>query len=150
MAISQRCVIATCFSVSYIAGVTFACLTAHAQPSPKKEKKLTVVRCMPGWVWRPEREMNGWELGGRLDLLPENEDDGQDIEPAAFWYTRCEANRRCHLRLVGEMEQITFHCSFVTEEQKEARYHTPEEGRQKLVLIERLEAKFRVENKFTS
>ena len=31
-------------------------------------------------VWDPEKEMNDWELGGRLDLLPEKEDDGQDIE----------------------------------------------------------------------
>ena len=27
------------------------------------------------WVWEPEREMKGWELEGRLDLLLENEDD---------------------------------------------------------------------------
>ena len=33
------------------------------------------------WVWDPEIEMKGWVLGGRRDLLPENEDDGQDIEP---------------------------------------------------------------------
>ena len=27
------------------------------------------------WVWDPEREMKGWEVGGRLYLLPENEND---------------------------------------------------------------------------
>ena len=26
-----------------------------------------------------EREVQGWDTGGRPDLLPENEDDGQDI-----------------------------------------------------------------------
>ena len=31
-------------------------------------------------VWRSELEMNGWDLGGRPDTLPENEDDEQDIE----------------------------------------------------------------------
>ena len=33
---------------------------------------------------RPEREMDGWELGGRPNPLPENENDGQDIESEAF------------------------------------------------------------------
>ena len=32
-------------------------------------------------VWPPEMEMNGWELGGRPDLLLEHGNDGQDIEP---------------------------------------------------------------------
>ena len=27
------------------------------------------------WVWDQKREMKGWELKGRLDLLVENEDD---------------------------------------------------------------------------
>ena len=36
---------------------------------------------MHGWVRRLEQEMNGWELGGRPDFLPENDDEGQDIEP---------------------------------------------------------------------
>ena len=31
----------------------------------------------------PARETKGWELG-RPDPLPENEDDGQDIEPEVF------------------------------------------------------------------
>ena len=34
---------------------------------------------MPESAWPPEREMTGWRLGGTLVLLPENEDDGQDI-----------------------------------------------------------------------
>ena len=33
---------------------------------------------MTEWVWAPGRETNGWELGGRPDLLPENDDDEQD------------------------------------------------------------------------
>ena len=40
----------------------------------------------------------GWELGGRLDVLPENEDDGKDIEPEAFSTTRRKRNRHDHLR----------------------------------------------------
>ena len=36
-----------------------------------------LVSCMRGWVWRPELEMHGWDLGGRLDLSQENEDVGQ-------------------------------------------------------------------------
>ena len=47
-------------------------------------KQLVMVHCMPGWVWRLDRGMMGWELGGRPDLLLENEDDGQDVEPEAF------------------------------------------------------------------
>ena len=39
---------------------------------------------MTEWVWAPEKETKGWELGGRSDQLPENEDNGQDIEPDAF------------------------------------------------------------------
>ena len=39
---------------------------------------------MPEWVWAPEREMTGWELGGRQELLPENEHDGRDVEPDYF------------------------------------------------------------------
>ena len=34
--------------------------------------------------WRPELEMKGWELGGRPDFLPDNEDDRQGIEPENF------------------------------------------------------------------
>ena len=36
---------------------------------------------MPEWVWAPERELKGWDVGGTPDLLPESEDDGQDIQP---------------------------------------------------------------------
>ena len=39
-------------------------------------------------VWDPEKEMNDWELEGRLYLLSENEDDGQDIESGVLRDTR--------------------------------------------------------------
>ena len=34
-----------------------------------------MVHCMPGWVWWRERDMQVWDLGGRPDLLLENEGD---------------------------------------------------------------------------
>ena len=37
-----------------------------------------VLEGMTEWVWNPQREMKGWELGGRPDLVPENEDDKLD------------------------------------------------------------------------
>ena len=30
---------------------------------------------MQVWTWRPERDMKGWNLGGRPDRLSENESD---------------------------------------------------------------------------
>ena len=33
---------------------------------------------MTEWVWNRENEMKGWELGGRPNLLPENEDHELD------------------------------------------------------------------------
>ena len=37
-----------------------------------------VLEGMPESIWNPEREMIGWELGPRPDLLPDNEDDEMD------------------------------------------------------------------------
>ena len=37
-----------------------------------------VLGGMTEWVWNREREMEGWELGGRPDVLPESEDDELD------------------------------------------------------------------------
>ena len=45
---------------------------------------LAMLEGVTEWVWDPEREVKDWELGGRPDLLLENEDDGQEIEPEAF------------------------------------------------------------------
>ena len=44
------------------------------------------------WVWAQQRETNGLELGGRFDLMPEDEDDEQDGDngPEDFGYT-CES-----------------------------------------------------------
>ena len=39
--------------------------------------------CMQGWV-RPEREMKGWDCGGRPDPLPDSEAVEKDTEPDAF------------------------------------------------------------------
>ena len=47
-------------------------------------QKLIMVQCITGWVLRLVMEMNGWDLEERPDLLPESEDDGQDIELGAF------------------------------------------------------------------
>ena len=47
-------------------------------------QRLTMMHCLQGCMWRPEREMKGWDLGGRPDLLPENEDDGRDTGPDEF------------------------------------------------------------------
>ena len=41
-----------------------------------KAQRLILMVCTDGWVRRPVREMQGGDLGGRPDLLPENEDDG--------------------------------------------------------------------------
>ena len=32
-----------------------------------------VLEGITEWVWDPARKMKGWELGGRPDLLPEND-----------------------------------------------------------------------------
>ena len=48
--------------------------------------------------------------------------------------------------------KIAFHVSFASKEKKEATYRTTKEesqGQQKLVMVEWLEAKLRVANKFT-
>ena len=45
---------------------------------------LAMLEGTTEWVWDPEKEVKDWEPGGRPDLLPENEDDGQEIEPEAF------------------------------------------------------------------
>ena len=45
-----------------------------------------------------KREMKGWALEGRLDLLLESEDDGQDIELDVFQDTRYNRIRRCYFR----------------------------------------------------
>ena len=45
---------------------------------------MQLLEGMTEWVLNPEKEMKGWELGGRPDPLLENEDDGQRIEPEVF------------------------------------------------------------------
>ena len=54
---------------------------AHAKVFLLESTKLIMVQCMAGWGVEAAREMHGWDLGGRPDLL---------------------RNRRCHLRSVGE------------------------------------------------
>ena len=39
-----------------------------------------VLKDLPEGTWNPQREMLGWELGERRDLLPENEDVDMDKE----------------------------------------------------------------------
>ena len=107
-----------------------------------------MVHCMSGWVWRPEREMMGWELGGRLDVLPENEDDGKDIEPEAFSTTHSTQKKQARpfeVSTMGRRSPSTSHS--LHWRKKEATYHTTldSHGQKKLVLVERLQAKFRQE-----
>ena len=50
-------------------------------------------------IWNPEREMIGWELGGRPDLLPDIDDDEMDTL-WDLWTTEISGEFRswpCHL-----------------------------------------------------
>ena len=47
-------------------------------------QRLGLMRCTDGWDRWSQREVTGWNLGGRPDVEPENEDDGRDIEPENF------------------------------------------------------------------
>ena len=79
---------------------------------------------MKFWVWSEELawEMVGWDLRGRLDLLPESEDDGQDIEPENF----CNARTRGVICLRKQDDEAVAFLVLVST--KKVKYHSPEEG----------------------
>ena len=43
-------------------------------------QKCLLERSVTNKVIVPERDMNDWELGGRPDLLPDDDDDEQDSD----------------------------------------------------------------------
>ena len=49
-----------------------------------RAQMFMLMICTDGWGRRPEMEMKAWDWRGTPDHLPENEDDGQDIEPEDF------------------------------------------------------------------
>ena len=54
------------------------CLTGGLN-TPRSCCMRSIRAMMEGMTeWSGEKEMKGWELGGRPDPLPENEDDGLD------------------------------------------------------------------------
>ena len=54
----------------------------HWRMNTPRSRFLRSIRAMlegvTEWVWDPERDMHGWEQGGRPDLLLDDEDDEQD------------------------------------------------------------------------
>ena len=68
-------------------------------------QRLTMEHFMQEWVDRPEWEMVGWDLGGTLHLLSENEDDGHDTEPEHFGCLYTRGVRRCCLSSGSKMER---------------------------------------------
>ena len=77
---------------------------------------------MTEWVWTPGRETNGWELGGRPDLLPENKDDEQDGDngPKDLRYVCNREAWGCHLKSKRKNgEEISIVVFFAEKENQE-------------------------------
>ena len=62
---------------------------------------------MTEWVWAPERETNGWELGGRPDLLPEDEDDEEDGDTGPGYICKRNGAGAAILRSKRQMERAS-------------------------------------------
>ena len=68
---------------------------------------------MTRWVRKPEREMHGWKLGGRLALLFEDNDDELDDDngPEDFRYFREYESGRFHLRSKRKIGSVSLSSS---------------------------------------
>ena len=73
-----------------------------------------VLSDMPERIRNLESEMIGWDLGGRPDLLPVNEDDGMDNEmgPADLWDIWGFQGYRRHLSSIRRMKRVSLSLSW--------------------------------------